>query len=130
MNAYITVFKTLGDETRLRIMHLFVQTNQALCVCELVDALGVPQYQVSRHIKQLRQSDLLKVKKQGTWSYYYLNKERGFRKQLFNFLENTLTGEALETDYAVMVVRLSYREKGRCVIGTIPHQKLLERIHS
>ncbi len=128
MDSLVLAFKALGDENRLRIMALFTRTHQALCVCELVDALGLPQYQVSRHIRLLKQAGLLKVKKKGTWAYYYLYEESGFRKQLYDFLEKSLNHTVLEQDEQAMGVRLSYRKKGRCVLGSVPHSEIRKQI--
>lgn len=37
-----TIFKALGDETRLRILNLFIQSDQRLYLCEMEDALQLP----------------------------------------------------------------------------------------
>ncbi len=131
MENYTEAFRVLGDISRLRIMNVFVRARQAICVCELVDALGLPQYQVSRQVQQLKQAGLLKVKKQGTWAYYYLNEENSFFRHLFDFLESVaandepvLTGR----DMRALNMRLSLRENGRCVVGKFPHKQILEVI--
>ncbi|WP_045857501.1 metalloregulator ArsR/SmtB family transcription factor [Teredinibacter purpureus] len=67
-----TLFKCLGDETRL-ICSLLVFQEQELCVCELVEALGLSQPKISRHLAQLRREGLLIDRKQGQWVYYRLN---------------------------------------------------------
>lgn len=129
MERYTEAFKVLGDESRLRVMNLFVRARQAVCVCELVDSLGLPQYQVSRHVQQLRQAGLLTVKKEGTWAYYYLNEESRFLKHLFDFLESVTTTdepERLEKDLRALMMRLSIRENGRCVVGKFPHEQLVK----
>ena len=118
----------LGDAARLRLIALFVHMKQALCVCEIVDALDVPQYQVSRNIRHLKDAGLLSVRKTGTWAYYYLKNEGGFNRQLFDFLDWTLLSEAYSDDRRLMQARLSYRERGRCKIGRVPHAQLREMI--
>ncbi|MDI6400792.1 metalloregulator ArsR/SmtB family transcription factor [Balneolaceae bacterium ANBcel3] len=128
MQQYIDAFKSLGDEKRLRIMHLFVRSRQALCVSELVDALNIPQYQVSRHIQHFRQAGLLKVRKEGIWSYYYLNEDRAFKKLFYDFLSKTFSGDPFQKDWKALGVRLSYREKGRCVIGEVSYNEIEKRI--
>jgi len=63
-------FKTLADETRLRILALL--TRGELCVCDLMAALDLPQSTVSRHLATLRNADLVEDRRQGVWMYYRL----------------------------------------------------------
>jgi len=64
------VFRALSDRTRLRILNLL--KSGELCVCDLVDLLGVPQPTASRHLAYLRKVGLVLARKQGHWSYYRL----------------------------------------------------------
>ncbi len=41
-----------------------------LCVCELVAILRLPQYQISRHLGQLRRHDLLTSRREGPFVFY------------------------------------------------------------
>ena len=59
MQEYLEKFKALSDETRLRIVHLLIEKNTPLCVCEFTDALEVPQYNISRHLKILKLAKLI-----------------------------------------------------------------------
>ncbi len=43
-----------------------------LCVCHIVDVLGVPQPKVSRHLSYLRKAKLVLTRREGHWSYYRL----------------------------------------------------------
>jgi ArsR family transcriptional regulator len=69
-----TGFRALGDPTRLRILELVAQGEQ--CVCELATAIDIPQPLLSHHLKILRQSGFITVRKEGRWNYYALNRER------------------------------------------------------
>ncbi|MEX0681175.1 MAG: metalloregulator ArsR/SmtB family transcription factor [Balneolales bacterium] len=129
MDEFVNTFKVLGEETRLRIVHLYARTHQALCVCELVDVLGLPQYQISRHLRQLRMTEILKLRKQGTWSYYYINEQSRFRKHLYDFIEHALVSDILERDLMALQIRLSHRKNGRCVVGSVPHKEILHQIN-
>ena len=64
------IFRAFADRTRLRILHLLHPGE--LCVCDLVEVLGVPQPKVSRHLAYLRKARLVLVRKEGLWSYYRL----------------------------------------------------------
>lgn len=68
----ITLFKCLSEPTRLSII-LLVKQYQELCVCHLVDVLGVSQPKVSRHLAQLRECHILQAEKRGQWVYYSLH---------------------------------------------------------
>ena len=65
----LQLFKCLGEETRLQIM-LLVQNQGELCVGELVDVLQISQPKVSRHLANLRDCQLLDVRKSGQWVFY------------------------------------------------------------
>ena len=68
MRDIVKVFKALSDETRLRILMLIEQ--QELCVCEVIQILGMGQSRVSHHLNILRDAGLAKARRQGTWIFY------------------------------------------------------------
>lgn len=70
----LSLFKCLGDETRLLIMVL-IQNQGELCVGELVDVLELSQPKVSRHLASLRECQLLDVRKSGQWVFYRVHDE-------------------------------------------------------
>ncbi len=63
-----TVFKALGDESRLRLLNLL--TKGSLCVCELESALDMSQSNVSRHLTRLRRAGIVCASKKAQWVYY------------------------------------------------------------
>lgn len=68
----VTLFKSLADATRLRLL-LLIQAENELCVCELTEALDDIQPKVSRHLNQLKKNGLLQDRRQGQWVYYRLD---------------------------------------------------------
>jgi len=62
------LFKALGDQVRLKLLHLV--KDQEVCVCDLVDVLGMPQGTLSHHLSVLSQAELVTARKQGRWNYY------------------------------------------------------------
>jgi ArsR family transcriptional regulator len=46
--------------------------GRELCVCELVDLLGLPQPLVSHHLASLRQAGLVRDRRDAHWVYYSL----------------------------------------------------------
>ncbi len=65
-----TLFKALGDRTRLRILSL-LQAGE-ICVCDIHGSLGLPQPAVSRHLAYLRKAGLVSGRKDGLWVHYRL----------------------------------------------------------
>jgi ArsR family transcriptional regulator, arsenate/arsenite/antimonite-responsive transcriptional repressor len=123
-----TAFKAIADDTRLRVVNLFVTAREPLCVCEIVDALRLPQYQVSKHLTILKNAGLLDVEKDGTWGYHYLIEDNPLNKMLFTFLKKYLVGEVFDDDVKQLEMRLLLREEGRCVVGFVDEKDLLIKI--
>lgn len=65
------IHKALSDETRLGIL-AYLQ-NGELCVCELYQALDMPQSTVSHHLFLLQTAGLIDSRKQGRWILYSIN---------------------------------------------------------
>lgn len=111
------IFKALSDRTRLRLLKLLI-SGQEHCVCELVDALQLPQYTVSRHLSFLRRLGLLHVRREGTMAFYCLPQpqERLIEKTLA--LLDHLDGEEFQTDRHRLEERIAMRVDGKCVAGS------------
>jgi len=117
MDAYINHFKALSDRTRLRIMKAVLNAGKELCICEIMDTLKLAQYNVSRHIKELKNAGLVGERKEGRFVFYrLLPAETNFHKQLLKILE-TVSDPVLDDDKERLRKRLSLRENDRCVIG-------------
>jgi DNA-binding transcriptional ArsR family regulator len=69
----IAVARALGDETRARIVGIL--GVRALCVCELIAALGLSQATVSDHVRILVDAGLLTASKQSYWTVYSVRKD-------------------------------------------------------
>lgn len=64
------LFKIFGDSTRIRI--LFVLFEAEVCVCDLAQALHMTQSAISHQLKILRQSKLVKSRREGKSIFYSL----------------------------------------------------------
>ena len=64
------LFRGFADPTRVRILNLLAAGD--LCVCDLVDILGLPQSTVSRHLGYLRRSRLVEVDRGARYDHYRL----------------------------------------------------------
>lgn len=70
MRDIITITKAISDETRLRV--LMALCGGELCVCQLVELLGLAPSTVSRHLHLLHHARLVDARKDGRWVYYKL----------------------------------------------------------
>ena len=68
MFQFMTVIKALADANRVRILCALL--GQELCVCQIIEMLGLAPSTVSKHLSILRQARLLKDRKEGRWMYY------------------------------------------------------------
>lgn len=64
------LFKVFGDSTRIRI--LFVLFECEVCVCDLAEALNMTQSAISHQLKILKQSKLVKNRREGKSVFYSL----------------------------------------------------------
>ncbi len=114
------VLKVLADERRLRLLKLLL-TNKELCVCEIVDALLLPQYEVSRHLAALRKVGLTADRKDGLWVYYYIPDtlmQEPFVGDLLKLIrEQVVSARQVEADLVRLERRLALRVGNQCVIG-------------
>jgi DNA-binding transcriptional ArsR family regulator len=67
------IYKALGDEQRLRILHML--QGREMYAQQIVERLDLHQSVVSRHLSFLRAVGLLRVRKHNTMKYYSLNPE-------------------------------------------------------
>lgn len=64
------LFKVFGDPTRIRI--LSVLSRQEMCVQDIADALSMNQSAISHQLRILKQSALVKFRREGKTIYYSL----------------------------------------------------------
>ncbi len=73
MYHFVKAIKALSEDTRLRIINLLLVRE--CCVCEVMQALEVSPTRASRNLNILYDAGFLKLKKEGLWSLYSLDKE-------------------------------------------------------
>jgi len=103
MKHLAKTLKALSDPIRLRIV-LLLQAEGELCVCDLMEVLGLPQSTVSRHLAYLKRSCWVDIRRNGVWMYYSLSLEsctickeilQILKQHASNFPEVTSDREAL-----------------------------------
>ena len=65
------IFSHLSDTTRVRLLSMLAVSD--MCVCEMADLLGMSQPAVSHHLRILRQCDVVRFRKWGQRTMYYLS---------------------------------------------------------
>lgn len=57
------IFKVLSNPVRIKI--IYALKNGELCICELLELLNEKQPVISKHIKELKNADIIKTKREG-----------------------------------------------------------------
>jgi len=108
MRDAVKAFKALSDETRLRILKLLLERE--CCVCEVMQALDISQTRASRNLSTLYDAGFLKLRKDGLWSLYSIDKEG--TKEYFSDLMKAVA-KALEGNKVVDIDRERLRKAKR-----------------
>ena len=75
MRDFLNITKALSDESRVRA--LMALTDGELCVCQIIELLGLAPSTISKHMAVLHQAGLVDTRKDGRWIYYRLAEEAG-----------------------------------------------------
>jgi DNA-binding transcriptional ArsR family regulator len=70
LNNVILIAKALSDKNRLRA--LTALRGGELCVCQIIELLGLAPSTVSKHMSVLKQAGLVAGRKEERWMYYRL----------------------------------------------------------
>jgi ArsR family transcriptional regulator len=77
--ATAELFAALADPARVRVLNLLATTDDPVCVCNLVEPLGLSQPTVSHHLKKLVTAGLLDREQRGRWAYFSIRPEAAER---------------------------------------------------
>jgi ArsR family transcriptional regulator len=88
VDATARLFRVLGDPARIRILNALATNGEPVCVCHLIEPLGLTQPTVSHHLKTLTDAGLLEREQHGKWAYFSLREEAAERlASLLDFKE-------------------------------------------
>jgi ArsR family transcriptional regulator, arsenate/arsenite/antimonite-responsive transcriptional repressor len=74
--ATAELFKALADPARVRIMNLLATAEgEPVCICNLVEPLGLSQPTVSHHMKKLLDAGLVEREQRSKWAYFSLKRD-------------------------------------------------------
>ena len=65
------LFKIFGDSTRIKILYVLFESE--MCVCDIAQLLGMSQSAISHQLRSLKQSKLVKYRREGKTVFYSLS---------------------------------------------------------
>jgi len=94
------LFAALADSTRLRLLNLIA--GHEVCVCYLVEVLGLSQPKISRHLAYLRKAGVVAARREGKWMHYRLEKpaDPSIASILAALLASLKTNKEMQADLA------------------------------
>jgi ArsR family transcriptional regulator, arsenate/arsenite/antimonite-responsive transcriptional repressor len=107
-----TMFRALADESRVRLLNLLLEGE--ICVCDLGEALSLPQPRISSHLIYLKRAGLVTMRQDGKWRHYAIPEDlNGVRAKLLDCVRSSLREiDVLQRDLARL--RRSRAKKNRC----------------
>ena len=82
---YADMLSAMGTEPRLRIVRLLLSAHpEGMVVGEIGSELDIPSSTLSHHLEKLKNEDLLRVRREGTFLWYSANTEA--LQELLGFL--------------------------------------------
>jgi ArsR family transcriptional regulator len=73
--ATAELFAALGAPARVRLVNLLAASDDPVCLCNLIEPVGLAQATVSQHLERLVEVGLVLREERGKWSYFSLNPE-------------------------------------------------------
>jgi ArsR family transcriptional regulator len=121
---FMAITKALADETRVRL--LLALQGQELCLCQLIEVVGLAPSTVSKHMSILRQSRLVEGRKDGRWMYYRIAGRDASPtvRQALDWVLRSLAGDAQvvrDAESLERILKLDPREL--CEKQCLPRQK-------
>ena len=74
-DATAGLFKALADPARVRAINLLARSDEPVCLCNLMEPLGLSQPTVSHHMKKLAEAGLVEREQRGKWAYFSLRRD-------------------------------------------------------
>jgi ArsR family transcriptional regulator, arsenate/arsenite/antimonite-responsive transcriptional repressor len=85
ITRYADMLAAMGTEPRLRIMQLLLTAHpEGMVVGDIGSELDIPSSTLSHHLEKLKNEDLVKVRREGTFLWYSANADA--LQELLGFL--------------------------------------------
>ncbi|MEF3245458.1 MAG: ArsR family transcriptional regulator [Caldisericaceae bacterium] len=127
MIRYETILKAIADEKRFKLISLIIKENSEFYVCELTDALGESQYNISKYLKEFKVANLVKIRRVGKGILYSpIEPEEDFLKLLFKAIQS-IPDDYIKKERELLKLRVNLRKDNKC-IAKIQNQNWKEEI--
>ncbi len=73
LKQIVKIAKALADENRFKIFTTISEKGEISCK-EITSMFNLTQSTISHHLKVLMESGLIDFRKEGQWSYFFVNK--------------------------------------------------------
>jgi DNA-binding transcriptional ArsR family regulator len=111
---YADMFAAMGAEPRLRIMQLLLAAHpQGLVVGDIQVELEIPSSTLSHHLDKLKNEDLVRVRRDGTFLWHTANTEALQEILSFLYAECCTRNQAIEPGELVSIEQTSRKAQER-----------------
>ncbi len=106
--------RMMADDIRLRVLRMLTESDA--CVCELSDALDLPQSTLSNHLAKLRAAGMVRIRRDGAWVYYGIAPKwsKTVSEAFHLFGKDDQLRQQVKQDKARFRKRLAMRIGGKC----------------
>ncbi|MEP6714060.1 MAG: metalloregulator ArsR/SmtB family transcription factor [Terriglobia bacterium] len=103
---FADMFSAMGAGPRLRIMRVLLSAHpEGMIVSDIGSELGIPASTLSHHLEKLKNEDLVKVRREGTYLWYSANAEVLQRLLGFLYAECCTRNKAVEPQAIVRLCK-------------------------
>jgi len=103
---YADMFSAMGTEPRLRIMQALLSAHpDGLVVGDIQNEIDIPNSTLSHHLDKLKNEDLVKVQREGTFLRYIANTEALQELLRFLYAECCTRNQAVKAEAIITVCK-------------------------
>jgi ArsR family transcriptional regulator, arsenate/arsenite/antimonite-responsive transcriptional repressor len=114
VTRYADMFAAIGAEPRLRIMQLLLAAHPTgMVVSTIQEEVGIPASTLSHHLDKLKNEDLVRVRRQGTFLWYTANTDSLQEIMDFLYAECCTRSKAIEPNELLSIGRASGKTRER-----------------
>lgn len=103
---YADMLSAMGTEPRLRIVRLLLSAHpEGMVVGDIGNELDIPSSTLSHHLEKLKNEDLVRVRREGTYLWYSANTEALQELLSFLYAECCTRNKAIEPSSITRICR-------------------------
>ena len=106
ITRYADMFTAMGTESRLRIMQLLLSAHpDGMVVGEIQNELGISASTLSHHLDKLKNEDLVRVSREGTYLRYTASAEVLQELLTFLYAECCTRNKAIKPETIIQICK-------------------------